>query len=65
MKKEFNLSEKIWFDKRGWAHIKYENIKEFIKKLKEITKYWISTDEFEEWEKQIDKLVGDDLTNVS
>ena len=64
MKKEFNLSNRI-LDNGTYEHLHKEDIQEFIKRLKEITKYWISTDEFEEWEKQIDKLVGDDLTNVS
>ena len=68
MKKEFNLSVKIWFDKRGWAHIKYENIKEFIKLLKEkLLDYQYQTNpQLNEYchnniIKQIDKLAGNEL----
>ncbi len=62
MKKEFNLSEKIWFDKRGWAHIKYENIKEFIRLDGEIIDDYIrgKIDEAELIKRRI-KLAGKNL----
>ena len=54
--KEFNLSDKIWYNQGEPKEIQFEDVKEFIKILKE---------EIEEnsgsWKFIIDKLAGDKL----
>lgn len=56
---EFNLSEKIWIDKCGCKQINIDNVKEFIRLLRESyiihhsDDYWLI--EF------VDKLAGDKL----
>lgn len=66
MIKHFNLSEKIeGICKTIGKSIPLEDVKEFIKRLKEeLHNEWVGDDGYVDWynaEKIIDKLAGDDL----
>ena len=64
MKKEFNLSEKI-IKETEWSkgHFGRDDVKEFIKRLKEIKKpIFVANSDWNDVLKEIDKLAGDKLT---
>ena len=58
MEKKFNLSERSWIDELGGINFTIDEIKEFIKKLKQK----IKGDSHWKWTfQEIDKLAGDKL----